>query len=247
MCYNIAFLTKRLEKYAERYKDTLPPRFSLSQASDSRLPEYHFVSGFEYPRLPVVTGTELLFCQWGLIPSWIKDAAAAEGIRSRTLNAACETVFEKPSFRKGIASQRCLLGIDGFYEWRLFNKNKYPYFITANDDSLLSLGCIFDSWTHTETGEIFHTFSVITTPANPLLETIHNTKKRMPLIIGREDEPHWVDLSLPASEVMKMIRPYDENLLEAYTVPLSVNNVRNNRNQAQSMHRAVYPELTLFG
>lgn len=247
MCYNIAFLTRRLQIYADRYKDTLPPVFSTTLQEDHYLPQYHFVSGFEHPELPVVTGSEILFCQWGLIPHWIRDGKAAQDIRTRTLNAAGETLLEKPSFRKSIASKRCLLGIDGFYEWRLFNKTKYPHFIHSRDTGILSLGCLYDTWTNQATGEMIHTFSVITTPANPLMETIHNTKKRMPLVISRENESRWVSPELKADDVMEMVRPCADDVLEAYTISMAANQVRNDRNNPRIMQRVEYPELTLFG
>ena len=247
MCYNIAFLTRRLQIYADRYKDTLPPAFSTTLQADHYLPQYHFVSGFEHPKLPVITENEILFCHWGLIPHWIKDETAAQDIRTRTLNAAGETLFEKPSFRKSIASKRCLLGINGFYEWRLFNKTKYPYFIQPRDKGILSLGCLYDTWTNHETGEIVHTFSVVTTPANPMMETIHNTKKRMPLIISIENEGRWVSPALNAGDVMNMVKPCADDMLEAYTVSMAANHVRNDRNTPQILQKVEYPELTLFG
>ncbi|MFZ5429771.1 MAG: SOS response-associated peptidase [Bacteroidota bacterium] len=247
MCYNIAFLTKRLEKYAERYKDTQPPGFLAAIQDKPDLPQYYFASGFDFPVLPLITGTGINFSSWGLIPNWAKDHENAAQIRTKTHNAVGETVFEKPSFRKSIVSQRCLLGINGFYEWRQFNKSKYPYLVTVKSSEIFSLGCIYDLWTDRNTGELFHTFSVLTTPANPLMETIHNTKKRMPLIISRENEKSWISSGLSIQEVRELIRPYDEADMEAYTISMAVNQVRNNRNVPEIMKPVNYPELTFFG
>jgi putative SOS response-associated peptidase YedK len=247
MCYNIAFLTKRLEMYAARYKDSLPPGWQASAGiADQPLPEYYFVSGFEYPQLPVVTGSDILNCTWGLIPYWTKDPVTASEIRTKTHNAVGETVFEKPSFRKSIATRRCLLGINGFYEWRLFNKTKYPHLITIEGSEVFSLGCLYDSWTDQTTGEVRHTFSIITTPANPLMETIHNTKKRMPLIIPPDREKEWVSPALTTAEINGLIKTYEGNDLRATTISMTANNVRNNRNMPNIMHPVPYPELSLF-
>jgi putative SOS response-associated peptidase YedK len=243
MCYNLAFLTKRLEKYAERYKDTLPPGFLSTVDSGKTLPEYYFLSGFDYPELPVVTGNDILMCRWGLIPSWTRDQTTAADIRSKTHNAVGETIFEKPSFRNSITSRRCILGINGFYEWRLFNKSKYPYFITSAENEIFSLGCIYDSWTDKSTGQVHHTFSVITTPANPLMETIHNTKKRMPLILNRDEEKAWVSPSLSSGEIRDLIKPCPDTVLKAITVSKNINYARSDRNIPGSMTRVVYPEL----
>jgi putative SOS response-associated peptidase YedK len=53
------------------------------------------------------------FFKWGLVPSWAKDPA----IGNKLINARSETVTEKPSFREAFARRRCLVPVDGFYEW----------------------------------------------------------------------------------------------------------------------------------
>lgn len=53
---------------------------------------------------------EAAFLQWGLIPSWSKEAKGF-------INARCETIEEKPSFSESLQSRRCLIPADGFYEF----------------------------------------------------------------------------------------------------------------------------------
>src|SRR5659263_355368 len=84
------------------------------------IPNY-FVSGFIHPQLPIVKHNGIFLYEWGLIPFWIKNHTAAKNIQNMTLNAVGETIFEKPSFRNSITTKRCLLGINGFYEWRNLN------------------------------------------------------------------------------------------------------------------------------
>jgi putative SOS response-associated peptidase YedK len=247
MCYAIAYLTKRLEKYAERYEVTVIPKSSSGTEIQDDLPVYFFSSGFDHPVLPVVTSDGIFFSHWGLIPSWVNNSNTANDLKAKTLNAMGETVFEKPSFRKAVASQRCLLGINGFYEWRLFNKTKYPYLITTLNQEIFSLGCLYDTWQNPENGEQLHTFSIITTPANPLMEKIHNTKKRMPLIIPEEFEKDWISAGLTPSEVAELIKPYNEKDMKAITISQKVNNVKNTRNVPEIMNPVTYPELTFFG
>jgi putative SOS response-associated peptidase YedK len=229
----------------------LPKKHSGTQSDDSEalpskpndLPVYFFVSGFSHPLLPVIRQDGLHLCQWGLVPFWAKDAAFADTIRSKTLNAKGETVFEKPSFRGSIVSKRCLLPVNGFFEWREVNKVKYPYFIKLRDSDIFSLGCIFESWTDRHTGEMRDTFSIITTAANPMMEKIHNLKKRMPLIIGRDDEAAWVDPGLGAPGIKKLIKPFDEGNMHAHTVSRFLNNPRNERNVPEALKEVVYDEL----
>ena len=243
MCYNIAFLEKRMDRYDERYGNVLPPDIT-QRMLQKELPLYFFVSGFSHPVLPIVKSDGIFLYEWGLIPFWNKTVQSAIEIQSKTLNAVGETIFEKPSYRKSILSKRCLLGISGFFEWRDVNKVKYPYFIKTKDNNIFSLGCIYDNWTDTTTGEIKNTFSIITTAANPLMETIHNLKKRMPLIIAPEDEMKWIEPSLTKQEIAKLIKPYDEKEMTAYTVSKRINNARNDRNVAENLYEVDYPELT---
>lgn len=228
-----------------------PPAHAGSRSAESEalpsdpsdLPIYYFVNGFSHPQLPVIVNDGIRLYQWGLVPFWSKDTAFADGIRSKTLNAKGETVFEKPSFRSSITVKRCLLPVSGFFEWREVNKVKVPYFIGVKDSALFSLGCINDSWTDRQTGEVRDTFSIITTPANPMMEKIHNLKKRMPLIIGRDDEAAWVDPDLDAAGIKRLIKPYHEDEMQAYTVSRFLNSPRNDRNVPEALEEVVYDGL----
>jgi len=252
MCFTVALVRNNELITAERYYNELPIKgikpdsevslfrsdgFTSNETLTNDFPQYYFVSGFSHPRLPIVKEDGIFLYEWGLIPSWIKDAEAANDIRSKTLNAVGETVFEKPSFRKCIVSQRCLLGVSAFYEWREVNGAKYPYLIHATENDIFSLAAIYDTWTDRHTGEIRNTFSILTTPANPLMEKIHNLKKRMPLILSPLDEMKWIDPTLKTEQINKLIKPYDEKDMSAYTISRAANNARNNRNVKEIMER----------
>lgn len=242
MCYSIAYLEQKAEKLQARYRHMLPPA-ALHEAISEPLPLYHFVSGFSHPFLPVITSGGIRLFQWGLIPFWVKDAAQAASMRSKTLNAVGETVFEKASFKYSIRKHRCLLPVSGFFEWREFRKRKYPYYIYASESGLFSLGCIHASWTDKSSGEIFQTFSILTTPANPLMAAIHNKKQRMPLIIPAGKEAAWLDAGLDATELRKLIQAADDKQLSAHPVSRELNHVRAERNTPRATEAINYPEL----
>ena len=67
--------------------------------------------------------------QWGLIPYWVKDPKIAY----RTINARAETVDKARSFRQAFRKRRCLIPVDGFYEWRKTAKPKLPFAIAMKD------------------------------------------------------------------------------------------------------------------
>jgi putative SOS response-associated peptidase YedK len=245
MCYNVAYIESKIAKYAQRYKEVLPIDFEKTAPQNS-LPTYYFVSGFAHPQLPIIKHDGLFLFEWGLIPSWAKDNNTANQISAITLNAMGETVFEKPSFKNCITTQRCLLGISGFYEWQESNKEKIPYFIKTKSNELFSLACIYDSWIDPVSGQHHNTFSILTCPANPLMQSIHNIKKRMPVILSTENEKHWIDPALNSAQIKELIAPYNQNDMTAYKVSKKLNSAKNNRNVPESMLKVDYQQNTLF-
>ena len=242
MCFTVAIVRKGELITANEYYAQLPVVKS-SGVPIPELPYHYLVSGFSHPRLAIVRQEGVFLHEWGLIPSWVKDQETANDLRNKTLNAVGETAFEKPSFRKSISLQRCLLPVSGFYEWREVNGVKYPYYIQLKEQDYFSLGSLYDTWINKQTGEIRDTFSIITTPANPLMEKIHNLKKRMPLILSREDEMKWLDPGLKAADIKELIKPFPEAWMKAYTISRDANNARNNRDVPEILKKVEYPEL----
>jgi putative SOS response-associated peptidase YedK len=188
-----------------RMPDTLPPLF--------------YKNAFSFPKNYVVTQEQpntLNAYAWGLIPGFVKDLQKAQEIRLNTVNAKSETIFEKISFRESIQSRRCLVFIDGFFEYRHVNKLKYPYYIRLREEEPFALGGIYNEWKFL--GESYSTFSVITTPANELMSEIHNSKLRMPLIIDPADYTNWLDPQLSKPDITDLMRPYADDQMHAHSV-----------------------------
>lgn len=75
-------------------------------------PRYNIAPSQLAPVIVNVDGTRVLdLYRWGLIPSWAKDMK----IGNKMINARCETVGEKPSFRRLVNKRRCLVPADSFY------------------------------------------------------------------------------------------------------------------------------------
>jgi putative SOS response-associated peptidase YedK len=237
MCFNISQI-KALE-YLESRFDAVFVKPELYK------PIYH-TSAFTIPSFPVIIDeniSEIHLFQWGLIPFWVKDEANANKIRLKTFNAKAETIFEKPSFRSSIISKRCLVIVDGFYEWRHEGGKKYPYYISRADTEAFAMAGIWESWENKSTGEILRTFSIITTEANPLLAKIHNTKKRMPVILKQDDEGKWLGTELNTDEIKSLLKPYDKDDLEAHPVSKLITAKGKNKNVPEVMDKFDYPEL----
>ena len=185
-------------------------------------PSYHRAA-FSSPAHPVIADddpTRIRAFEWGLIPRWVKDDEQAREIRKGTYNAKAETVFRKPSFRSSIKDRRCLVLADGFFEWQHLDGKKYPHYIRLKNREAFAMAGIWDEWMGG--GKPVRTFSVVTTEASPMMARVHNTKKRMPVILHRQDERRWLDRGFSGEDVKALLRPYDDGELEAYEVaPLS--------------------------
>jgi putative SOS response-associated peptidase YedK len=182
-------------------------------------------SAFTFPLMPVTTNenpTQVILLNWGLIPYWTKYNETAQRIKQLALNARSETIFEKPIFRQSILSKRCLVVVDGFFEWKHLNNKSYPYYITLADHRPFALAGIWDKWQNLDTGIEAQTFSVITTEANPLMAQIHNTKKRMPAILSMDNEKKWIDNNLKKTDIEALPKHCNEGEMVAYPVDRSI-------------------------
>lgn len=208
-------MTKKIEELAARYGR----KTDIVEAAREVIEGKYDVSVFTWPRFPVITNDEeIQLYHWGLIPYWIRTKEEAEKIRFKTYNARADSLFAKPSFREAARVRRCLIPSTGFFEWRHENGKKIPYYIYLKEETLFSLAGIYDVWRNPETGELIYTFSMVTTPANPMMEYIHNSAKRMPAILSKADEEKWLDPGLPRKELESLLSPYDESDMEAYPV-----------------------------
>lgn len=207
-------------------------------------PVFH-TSGFNFPQMPVITLEKPNTVQqyiWGLIPHWVKSPADADKIRTQTLNARAESIFEKPAFRS-YTKTRCIVLADGFFEWMEYKKKKYPHYVHLDGFDIFGFAGLYGDWTDKETGEILHTFSIITTDANPLMARIHNTKQRMPVILPKEQWSQWLEPSLTKEQIEQMLLPCDDKKMKAYPISKRITTRGADTNVAQIREPFTYPEL----
>ncbi|MBL8024957.1 MAG: SOS response-associated peptidase, partial [Fibrobacteres bacterium] len=170
--------------------------------------------------LPVVTNVLpdcLSFFKWGLIPSWAKY----KNIGAKMINARAETLTEKPAFRESLRSKRCLVPASGFYEWKHYGKQKQACYITLTNEPLFTFAGLWDTWIDRQTGESISSFTIITTEANKLMQTVHD---RMPVILRKEQERDWLNGNLRR----KYLVPYAETDMKLIPVSDRVNSPANN-------------------
>lgn len=227
MCFtvNVNLIKEELEN---RYGATLIDH-------DKYRPSYYY-NAFALPLLPAVCSEDpslIQMLQWGLIPSQTKDISQAENIRVKTFNARSDSLDTKSSFASAFRSNRCIIPVSGFYEWQHTSDRKIPWYIYPAGDKVFSLAGIYDRWTETSTGEIYSTFSIVTTEANELMAEIHNSAKRMPVILNKEAEKRWIDISVPEREALDLLVPCPSDLLKAHTIGQLVNNRNAERNDPE--------------
>ena len=134
-------------------------------------------------------GRVLDVMSWGLIPSWSKDKTRSASM----INARSETLTEKPSFRNLVSEHRCILPIQGFYEWQnLASETKKPkkqaHYITRVDEQPMTLAGLWTIWKQPDSS-LLRTCTIITTEANEILSPIHH---RMPVILERDSVDIWL-------------------------------------------------------
>jgi putative SOS response-associated peptidase YedK len=176
-------------------------------------------------QIPVVTLHDdqrvLETMRWGLVPFWVKDVR----IGYKMINARCEGIETKPSYRSAIKSRRCLIPVDGFYEWRKDKDTgtKTPFHIGVESQEIFAFAGLWEEWKSPNSQEILRSCAIITCEPNEQMSEIHN---RMPVIIDPENESRWLDPTVSVEEALAMLHPY-ENRLKMHPVSIAVNSPRN--------------------
>ncbi len=200
-------------------KIDLEERFQAEMLADFK-PRYNIAPTQLVPVITSESPKGFSFFYWGITPDFGQNKPVAQ----KLINAKAETVNEKISFKSSFQRRRCLVPADGFFEWKkLGKKTKIPYRFTLRDEDIFSFAGIWEEY-ETVTGESQHTFLILTTSPNEVVEEVHD---RMPVILNREQEKKWLDNYSSESDLMKLLNPYPSELMMSFTVSPLVNSVQN--------------------
>lgn len=222
-------------------KIELEERFQAEMLPDFK-PRYNIAPTQLVPVITSQNPKGFSFFYWGITPDFGKNKPVAQ----KLINARAESVNDKISFKSSFEKRRCLIPADGFYEWKkLGKKTKIPYRFTLREDELFAFAGIWEEY-ETVSGEIQHTFLILTTSPNEIVSEIHD---RMPVIFNRQMEKKWLDNYTSESELLAMLQPYPSDQMLSYTVSPLVNSVEND---LPSIIRKTSPadqhgNYTLFG
>jgi putative SOS response-associated peptidase YedK len=182
------------------------------------------------PRYNISPGTKLVCVRreqgelkaeeiyWGFTPAWAQGSSTQE----EHANARVETVAEKITFKDALKNHRCLIPIDGYYEWKTVGKLKIPYYFKLTSGGPMILAGLWSTQISRD-GEAKKSLCLLTTKPNREASQVHS---RMPVIISSENQQLWLsDQILNKSSMDSMSATPAAGLLQLHRVSSEVNRV----------------------
>jgi putative SOS response-associated peptidase YedK len=163
---------------------------------------------------------------WGLVPVWAKDIKMGQ----KMINARAETLATKGAYKSDFKRHRCIIPMDGFYEWQAIEgqKTKQPHFIHRLDGEPLAVAGIWATWRDPNGAPDtawLHSATVITTSANETMAAIHD---RMPVILPASEWSTWLDPGNQDIDTLgQLLVPAPAGLITMHPVSTEVNKVAN--------------------
>lgn len=214
--------------------DDLGERFDVAVPEDYRR-RYNVAPGQSIATIATDAPDSLQYRTWGLVPRWADEPDGG------LINARAETIEEKPSFRTAVASRRCLVPADGFYEWTGDRGARQPYRIAFEDDRPFAMAGIWERWEGqpAQTGldafteatdgdgdagdaretEVHESVAIVTTEAIGPVADLHD---RMPVILPLGEERSWLEAE-DARRRAELLGPFEHPAFDAHRVSTAVN------------------------
>lgn len=189
--------------------------------------------------------------RWGLIPPWVK-AGPGGGPDTKgplLINARADKVATSPAFRNSAQRKRCLVPMDGWYEWPANADSavgkktpKIPVFLHRADGATLFMAGLWSVWKPASSAAPLLSCTIITTDAVGELAEIHD---RMPLILAEDDWDAWLNPDAPLDPKL-VARSPDPYGIDVRPVSTLVNSVRNNGPELLEPARPQPEHITLL-
>jgi putative SOS response-associated peptidase YedK len=187
----------------------------------------------------VITADEPEIAQpmhFGLVPHWAKDVK----LNFSTLNARSEEAATNRTWAPLLQHHKtCLVLADSFYEWDKKSGKSIPYRFVLKDRDLFAFAGLWSQWKDKFSGEVYRSFTIMTTVSNKTVGQVHDPKFRMPVILDKFQEPFWLSKDISVPDLLTLCDPYPDESMSAYQVSTSVNSTVINK--AHNNH----PELIL--
>jgi len=216
-----------IERFAMYELGNLRDRFGLTDGVPAGVRMNYNVSPTQLSPVIVSRDSKRLIERkmWGFLPSTAKDTRSV--FRYKTTTAKSENIFDKAIWVDAIRTQRCIVPINGYYEWRKTIDGKRPFYLHAKDQALIGLAGIYSSWTNPE-GEELGTFAIITAA-----DDTHTG--RSPIIISPNNDSAWLDPNISdVNSIYGMLKPLSNDLLIFHKVSSDIKNIK--LNNAKSLN-----------
>ncbi|MEP2103108.1 MAG: SOS response-associated peptidase [Parasphingorhabdus sp.] len=157
---------------------------------------------------------ELRPMRWWLVPHWAKELSS----KYPSFNAKAETLEQKQSFKGLVKSNRAVVMVSGFYEWKREGSDKQPYRVEHPKGEPMLFPAL---WTYNKHLDVY-SYTIITTAPSEGFKWLHH---RQAAILPPEQAGSW--LSGPWEQAKRLMAPY-EGELNFIPVSKEVGKVQNN-------------------
>jgi putative SOS response-associated peptidase YedK len=192
---------------------------SLGAPSATVAPRYNISPGtplVAVRREQGVLHTEAL--PWGFVPAWAPADEAGHA------NARAEEIFARPTFRDAARARRCVVPLDGYYEWKTEGKLKVPYYFRAADGGPLAVGGLWSLRPATD-GTYRRTVCLVTVAPNREAGEVHS---RMPVVLSGLARAAWLaERAFTPEEFAALATTAPDRTLAMHRVAHEVNRVAN--------------------
>lgn len=219
--------------------DILVTRFAAHAIQTTVHPSYNVAPASEIRVVHRENTTILSNMYWNYIPNDLRYYDRSRPI----INARSEKLLVLKMYTESFLQRRCLILVNGFYEWKKaekMNEPNTPYYIQMQDEEVMALAGIYSNQIPVnkflkpseqqgtivdETSATNRSCAILTTSPNKMMESIHD---RMPVILTKEKEKIWLDSSTDPRELLELLHPIPSELMKTHPVSTFVNSTRNN-------------------
>ncbi|HIC43545.1 MAG TPA: SOS response-associated peptidase, partial [Sulfurimonas sp.] len=174
------------------------------------------------------------------IPSWATSRSSMQ------INARSETVFEKSSFKEAYRQRRCLIPLNGYFEWEkdaVTKKSKAHFIVSTSGDYFVFAG-IYESWYDNKLKQSILTCALLTTEPNEKIAGLHD---RMPVVLESHQWKLWLNDRSSYKELNTLFAPLSSEKIRYFRVSELVNSVKNNNLECITENLEIEPRQgTLF-
>jgi putative SOS response-associated peptidase YedK len=129
--------------------------------------------------------------RWGFVPSWASDPSSGP----RPINARSESAARSRLFGPSVSRRRCVVPVDGWYEWSDEDGARQPWLLRSIADGPTSVAALWSTWRASDAAPDaapLGTVALLTTAAQGPAASVHD---RMPLTVPEELLDDWLDPS----------------------------------------------------